>query len=206
MGSVVTIGISAVSGGGKTAVTKRLVEVLGEAVSLHFDDYDDTNIHPGDIQSWFAAGADYDAYRTPVFTGHLEALKAGKSITYPVGGAQLGPARYVVVDAPLGRAHSDSGRFIDLMVFIDTPLDVALARRLLRDIDPQSGWTADQAIQCVKEELTAYLVGARPIYEEFQERMRTTSDVIIDGTLGIDDVAEKIRVEIDACFPCPPVG
>ena len=205
MNSVVSIGISAVTGGGKTAVTKRLVEVLGDAVSLHFDDYDDTNVHPGDIQSWFAAGADYDAYRTPVFTGHLEALKAGKIITYPVGGAQLGPARYVVVDAPLGRAHSDSGRFIDLMVFIDTPLDVALARRLLRDIDPQSGWTADEAVRYAKEELTAYPVGARPIYEEFQERMQTTSDVIIEGTLSIGDIVEKIRVEIEARFPSPPV-
>ena len=77
MNSVVSIGISAVAGGGKTAVTKRLVEVLGDAVSLHFDDYDDTNVHPDDLQRWFAAGADYDAYRTPVFTGHLEALKAG---------------------------------------------------------------------------------------------------------------------------------
>ncbi len=205
MNSVVSIGISAVTGGGKTAVTKRLVEVLGEAVSLHFDDYDDTNVHPDDIQSWFAAGADYDAYRTPVFTGHLEVLKAGKSITYPVGGAQLGPARYVVVDAPLGRAHTDSGRFIDLMVFIDTPLDVALARRLRRDIDGQPGWSADEAVRYAKEELTAYLVGARPLYEEFQERMRTTSDVIIDGTLSIDDVAEKIRVEIEERFPRLPV-
>ena len=205
MNSVVSIGISAVAGGGKTAVTKRLDEVLGEAVSLHFDDYDDTNIHPGDIQSWFAAGADYDAYRTPVFTDHLEALKAGTSITYPVGGVKLGPARYVVVDAPLGRAHSDSGRFIDLMVFVDTPLDVALARRVLRDIDGQSAWSSDQVIQYVKEELSAYLVGARPIYEEFQERMRTTSDVIIDGTFGIDDIVEKIRVETNARFPSPPV-
>ena len=205
MNSVVSIGISAVAGGGKTAVTKRLVEVLGDAVSLHFDDYDYTNVHPDDIQSWFAAGADYDAYRTPVFTSHLEALKAGKSITYPVGGAKLGPARYVVVDAPLGRAHTDSGRFIDLMVFIDTPLDVALARRLLRDINGQSAWLSDQVIQYVKEELSAYLVGARPIYEEFQERMRTTSDVIIDSTLGVDDVGEKIRVETDARFPSPPV-
>ena len=205
MGSVVTIGISAVSGGGKTAITERLVEVLEDAVALHFDDYDDTNVHPDDLQLWFAAGADYDAYRTPIFTSHLETLKAGKSITYPVGSGQLGPARYVVVDAPLGRAHSDSGRFIDLMVFVDTPLDVALARRLLRDIDPPSGWSANEAVRYAKEELTAYPVGARPLYEEFQERMRTTSDVIIDGTLGVDDVAEKIRVEIEARFPSPPV-
>ena len=130
-------------------------------------------------------------------------LKAGKSITYPIGGAQLGPARYVVADAPLGRVHFDSGRLIDLMVFIDTPLDIALARRVLRDIDLPHGWSADEAVLHAKEELTAYLDGARPLYEEFQERMRTTSDVIVDGTLGVNDVVEKIYVETEARFPSP---
>ena len=58
MDSVVIIGISAVTGGGKTAVTLRLTEVLEDAVALHFDDYDDTNVHPDDLQRWFADGAD----------------------------------------------------------------------------------------------------------------------------------------------------
>ena len=38
MNTVVIIGISAVAGGGKTTVTKRLVEAMGDAVALHFDD------------------------------------------------------------------------------------------------------------------------------------------------------------------------
>ena len=205
MDSVVIIGISAVTGGGKTAVTLPLTEVLEDAVALHFDDYDDTNVHPDDLQRWFADGADYDAYETPLFTGHLQALKAGCSIRYPIGGAIVGPAKYVVADAPLGRAHSDSGRFIDLMVFIDTPLDVAMARRILRDIDRQAGRTTDEALQYVKDELSGYLAQARPLYEEFQERMRASSDVIVDGTLSIDDVVEKIRLEAEARFPSPLV-
>ena len=175
MDSAVIIGISAVTGGGKTAVTLRLTEVIGDAVAVHFDDYDDTNVHPNDIQGWFAAGADYDAYETPVFTGHLQALKAGSSVRYPIGGAILGPARYVVADAPLGRAHSDLGRFIDLMVFIDTPLDVALARRVLREIDREGDRTPNEAIEYVQGELSGYLAHSRPIYEELQERMRTST-------------------------------
>ena len=201
MNPVVIIGISAVTGGGKTAVALRLAEVLEDAVTLHFDDYDDTNVHPEDLQRWFADGADYDAYETPVFTRHLQALKAGSSIRHPIGGAILGPAKYVVADAPLGRAHSDSGRFIDLMVFIDTPLDVAMARRILRDIDRQAGRMTDEALQYVKDELSGYLDRARPLYEEFQERMRASSDLILDGTLGIDDIVEKIRLEAEARFP-----
>ena len=201
MDSVVIVGISAVTGGGKTAVTQHLVDVLEDAVALHFDDYDDTNVHPDDLECWFAAGADYDAYKTPVFTSHLEALKVGRSIHYPVGGAILGPASYVVADAPLGRAHTDSGRFIDLMVFIDTPLDVAMARRVLRDIDREGHRTTDEVLQHVKDDLSGYHARARPFYEEFQDRMRASSDVIIDGTLSIDDIVEKIRYEIEARFP-----
>ena len=195
------IGISAITGGGKTAVTLRLTEVLEDAVALHFDDYDDTNVHPDDLQRWFAAGADYDAYKTPAFTSHLEALKADESIRYPAGNTLLDPKRYIVADAPLGRAHTDSGRFIDLMVYIDTPLDVAMARRVLREIDREGHRTADGALEYAKGELSGYLAEARPLYEAFQERMRDTSEVIVDGTLSIDAIVAKIRNEIEARFP-----
>ena len=196
MKPVKIVGISAVGGGGKTAVSKRLTEVLGDSVRLHFDDYDDTNVHPKDLQRWFADGADYDAYQTPVFTRHLQTLKAGQSICHPIGGTAAGPASYVVADAPLGRAHSDSGRFIDLMVFIDTALDVAMARRTLRDIERAMNCTVDEALQHMKGELSGYEAQARPIYEHFQERIRAGSDLIVDGTLSIDLIVERIRSEM----------
>ena len=193
MNQVRIVGISSVSGGGKTAVTRRLVEVIGDAVALHFDDYDDTNLHPDDLRRWFADGADYNAYQTPVFSRHLQALMSGQSIRYPVEGIIVGPSRYVVADAPLGRAHSDSGQFIDLMIFIDTPLDIAMARRIIRDIEQEAPSTADDTLKLVKGELSGYEGGARPIYENFQERVRAGSDLIVDGTLSIDLIVERIR-------------
>ena len=195
MDQVRVVGISAVSGGGKTAAAIRLVEVLGDAVALHFDDYDDTNVHPDDLQRWFAGGADYGAYQTPVFSRHLQSLKTGRSVRYPVGGLSIGPARYVVADAPLGKAHVDSGCFIDFMVFIDTPLDVAMARRMLRDVGPADPSTADDTLRRVK---SGYEGWARPVHEHFQECMRATSDLIVDGTLSIDVIVEQIRSEIRA--------
>ena len=202
MNTVKVIGISAVGGGGKTTITRRLVEVLGDAVALHFDDYDDTNVHPDDLQHWLADGGDYDAFQTPLFTCHLHALRAGRSISSPVGGT-VGPARYVVADAPLGRAPSDSGRFIDLMVFVDTPLDVALARRTLRDLELASGPTAIEALAHAKLELAGYLARARPVYALFQERMRAGADLIVDGTFGVDLVVEAIRSEVELRWARP---
>ena len=196
MNQVRIVGISSVSGGGKTTVTRRLVEVIGDAVALHFDDYDDTNVHPDDLHRWFADGADYEAYQTPVFSRHLQALKAGLSIRYPVEGKYGGPSRYVVADAPLGRTHSESGKSIDLMVFIDTPLDIAMVRRILRDIKRRDPSMADDTLMRVKGELSGYEGGARPIYENFQERMRAVSDLIVDGALDIDLIVERIRSEM----------
>ena len=200
------VGITSVSGGGKTAVTRRLAEALGDAVAVHFDDYDDTNVHPANVQRWFLDGADYDAYKTPVFTRHLEALKAGDSIRYPVVGGIVGPARYVVADAPLGRAHAASGRLIDLLVFIDTPLDVAMARRIARDIDRAIGWPMERSLDHVKAQLAGYEARARPVYEHFQARMRADSDLVLDGTPDLDLIVERIRGEVEARWPSRPTG
>ncbi|MDE2867728.1 MAG: hypothetical protein OXR64_01270 [Chloroflexota bacterium] len=193
MSDVRVVGITAVGGGGKTAAARRLAEVLGDAVVIHFDDYEETNVYPADLHRWFADGADYDAYGTPLFARHLESLKAGRSISYPISGTIVGPARYVVADAPLGRAQSDSGWLIDLLVFIDTPLDIAMARRILRDIE-----LADDPLQHVIAELAGYEARARLIHEHFQERMRADADLIIDGTLGIDLIVEGMCSKVES--------
>jgi len=114
------IGISSVSGGGKTEVAKKLAELLQHALVLSFDDYDNTNIPPESFEAWFLEGGDYNAWQTPLLTRDLHALTSGNHIASPVDGSKISPAEYVVFDAPLGRAHCDTGRLIDFMVFIDT--------------------------------------------------------------------------------------
>ena len=70
-----------------------------------------------------------------------------------------------------------------------------LARRtvtsVLREIDREGDRTPDEALEYVKGELSGYLARARPLYEEFQGRMRASSDVIVDGTLSIDDMSSR---------------
>ena len=181
------IGISSISGGGKTATTKKLATLLSNSVTLYFDDYDDTNVHPENRQEWLQKGADYNAWKTPTLTKDLKTLKSGNPITSVLDGSIISPAQFIIFDAPLGRAHCDSGRFIDYMVFIDTPLDVAMARRLLRD---------DCPIESLKESLSSYLDGGRTIYLQFEQQIKEKSDLILDGSLPIDDLAEAIYASL----------
>ena len=188
----IVIGISAVTGGGKTALAARLVDILQDAVALFFDDYEESSVMPEDYQSWFDDGADYDAFVTPLFTEHIRLLRDGKAVTSPVNDSAIEPAKYIVVDAPLGRVHNDSGKYFDFMVFIDTPLDVAMARRLLREFALANSENATDTVANVKAETEAYLSGARRIYTSFVERVKPTCDLVLDGSLSLDELASAV--------------
>lgn len=181
------VGISSVSGGGKTTTAKELATLLRNAVTLCFDDYDGTNLHPENRQEWLQQGGDYNAWKTPTLTEDLKTLKSGRPIKSVFDGSKISPAQFIIFDAPLGRAHHDTGRFIDFMVFIDTPLDVAMARRLLRH---------ECSIESIKESLTSYLSAGRTIYLHFEHRVKEKSDLILDGCLPVDDLAEAIYARV----------
>jgi len=185
------IGISAVWGGGKTALTRRLAELLQDSVALYFDDYDESSVIPESFQSWFEDGADYEAFETPVFTDHIRSLKAGKAVVYP-GGLKIEPAKYIVVDAPMGRVHSDSGRYIDFMVFIETPLDIAMARRLSRELALESDRSPAETVAGIRTDADGYAARARPIYTAFVGRLKPTCDLILDGTKSLDELASAV--------------
>ncbi len=180
------IGISSVSGGGKTAVAMKLAELLQDAVILCFDNYDDTTVHPEDLHAWLTAGADYNVWKTPGLTRDLHSLITGNQITSPVDDSTIPAAKYIVFDAPLGRAHADTGRFIDFMVFIDTPLDIAMARRLLRDITSPSGQCAEDSVKSLKANLSSYLNGGRLLYLELENQIKSNCDIVLDGRLTVD--------------------
>ncbi len=186
------IGISSVSGGGKTAVAKKLAELLQDAVILCFDNNDDTTVHPEDLHAWLTAGADYNVWKTPGLTRDLQSLTTGNPITSPVDGSTITAAKYIVFDAPLGRAHVDTGRFIDFMVFIDTLLDIAMARRLLRDITSHTAQAAADSIKSLVANLSSYLSGGRLLYLELENQIKSNCDIVLDGRLTVDELAATI--------------
>ena len=178
----IVIGVSAVSGGGKTRLVNELVGVLGDAVTVYFDDFDDTTEHPPDMRAWLSEGGDYNAFRAPALAQRLQQL-TGES----VGESDTKQARYIVFDAPLGRAHAETGKYIDHMVYIDTPLDISLARRLLRD--GRDEWNDDH--------LRGYLGWARELFTHHVEHVSASADLILDGTLPPRDLAELTVAEFN---------
>lgn len=164
------ISIAAVSGGGKTTIVKQLNEKLYNSKALFFDNYDLEG--PGDIISWVDNGANYDKWDLTPFLKELEILLS----------EQLD---FIILDYPFAYKHSLISRFIDLTVFIDTPLDVALARRLTRDF-------RDSTSQHILFEIDNYVLLGRRGYLEMLKTIKPNSDMIVDGTLPVLEIAKTI--------------
>ncbi|MCH8291500.1 hypothetical protein IH992_10420 [Candidatus Poribacteria bacterium] len=198
------IAISAVPGGGKTTLVKKTAGLL-EATTLFFDDYASVSEYPKDIIQWMNDGADLNEWKTPVFAKDVAALKRGERIIHPVANDTIESNEFIVIEDPIGRGRNEMTELIDFMVLIDTPLDIALARRLLRNIEKYYRCKAEERlekatkeelieypIESVSKELNRYLSEYRAIYLAFQEQMSSYCDLILDGGLPSDELANQL--------------
>lgn len=171
------IGISGISGAGKSVITSTLSEKL-HATALYWDDYDEISEAPSDLIQWFEQGQDYKAWKYDALVSVLQNLKEGKKVVCPLKKKELLPTKFIIFDAPLGKKHASTGQFIDLQFHIDTPLDIALSRRLIRDFKEN-----EKSKKEIIEELEFYLEHSRKLF--FMTDVKAVADVSIDGALPL---------------------
>jgi uridine kinase len=182
------IGISGISGAGKTTIAQELAKAL-KATAVFWDDFDDISTSPKDYVAWFHSGQGNEAWDYPALATTLEKLKMGQQINHPALNHFLEPTKHIIFDAPMGRLHEQTGKYIDLWVHIDVPLDVALARRTIRDFkrDPRS-------VEEVLKELRYYLEHSRPMF--FSEEEKKGADLVVDGTMSIEEQVKRIKTQL----------
>jgi uridine kinase len=177
------ITINAVSGGGKTALAKLIHGSLPASALFCFDDFSDTNVIPENFYEWSQRGAD------PL---EVDCPGMGKAVEQAIQNETL---QYVVLDCPLGREHPRFSGRIDLAVFIDTPLDVAMARRILRDRTSSSTIAPEIRLKRLRAEMIHYLEKARyPYLEAYKQK--ATSDLILDGWRPLDELRDQVLIKI----------
>lgn len=177
------VSVNSVSGGGKTALCQALQCALPDAALFCFDDFDATNVYPDDFYQWHKRGADITEFDCP---GMATAVRAA---------IQQKENRYIVLDYPLGKDHPRFRGLIDLAVFVDTPLDVAMARRILRAYPADD--SSRQRLQQLREEMAHYLKQARyPYLDTYRDKER--SDLVLDGWRDLEVLKDEILLEIEA--------
>lgn len=187
------IAVSGPSGAGKSTAVRNLVTRLGDATALYFDDYEASSIYP-DMTQWLANGADPNQFQTPQLSADLRALCAGKPITLLHNGQVAQPARVIVLEEPFGRERAEIADLIDFVVCIDLPLEIALARKLLRML---GFFLAEQTPDAFAKQLQFflpwYIESGRELYRAMQQLVLQNCDVIADGMLLPDALADSIE-------------
>ena len=171
------IAVNAVSGGGKTTVTRELQKYLPNAGALYFDDrnYDsDSGIE--DTVEWVEAGADVNLFNLERLADDIDKLKQDN-------------LDFIIIDYPFGYRHNRIGPYINYSVFIDTPLDIAMARRILRD------YSEENAVE-IFGDMKNYLERGRNAYLFGLDSIRKSADFLTDGSLTIKEIVECISKKV----------
>ena len=176
------ISIAAPSGGGKTTVVGELKNRLANSAVLFWDDFGDEVDPSRDINDVH----DYNEWNTKPVAAVIERLLSE-------------PYDYIILDYPFGYMNDCVAKYIDLAVFINTPLDIALARRIIRDYTSRSTESdfglADVdavSLEAIDKELRDYLSRSRPTYARFTDAHKPASDLVVDGTKSPEEIAKII--------------
>lgn len=178
------VGISGISGSGKTTLTKLLADEL-DATAIFWDDFDDISKSPEDYVAWFESGSPggADAWDYPLLADTIRRLQFGETVISPATKEKLESKKWIVFDAPLGRDHKQTAHYIDFWIHLDTPLDIALGRRVLRDFNAQT------PTQEILENIRFYLEKSRPM---FTKKYKESADMIVDGSKATGIIAQEI--------------
>lgn len=193
------IGICGGSGSGKSELARALVAALptDQAVLVELDSYYHAAINfPASIKGNYDHPLSLDEAR---LVEDLQKLRAGQSINKPCYdftihnrarfSEKVIPKPFIIIDGILLFALQQVAQLVDLSVFVDTPADIRLARRLLRDVR-ERGRTLDDV-------LDQYLKTVRPMHEQYVEVVKTKTDILVSGM-------DKIEAEVAAVLAAIP--
>ena len=186
------IALAGTSGAGKSTLMETLVARLGNANALSLDDYESSSIYPP-VREWLAAGADPNHFQTPQFIADAMTLREGKSIVHPLTGEIIHPAPYLLLEEHFGRARDGMRDLIDFLVYLDIPLEVAHARKLLRknDFFPWED-NPEVFIGNLRDHLNWYLTFGRDFYLAVKTTAIKDCDLIVDGRLSTEQIADQV--------------
>ena len=177
------IGICGGTGSGKTTIARAIVEAVGaENVVLVEQDSYYRNLADMPLDERHQANFDHpDSIDSDMLVNHLIRLKQGLAVEMPLYDFVthtrsdqiiiIHPRPVVIIEGILIFAEPRVLDLLDVRVFVDTPDDIRLMRRLERDIN-ERGRTFERTLEQYRRTI-------RPMHFEFVEPSKRHADIII---------------------------
>ena len=167
---------------GATVAVLRVDDYYRDLAHLSFEDRDAINFdHP-------------DAIEFERLVDDLASLRSGEEVQMPVYdftqhtrsalSQSVPPADIILLEGVLAMSDSGTRNLVDYMIFVDTPLELCLARRIDRDA-AQRG-RSEASVRDFWE------TRAKPMFAQFVAPWRPQADLVIDGSQTIDDELSRV--------------
>ncbi|MCU0702812.1 MAG: uridine kinase, partial [Fimbriiglobus sp.] len=182
MNHPLVIGVAGGTGSGKTTVVERLLGGA-HADSISLLPHDAYYRSAGELPRTADGGHNWDhpdALDTPLFIEHVSRLRAGLPVSRPVydfithsrSAKQIDvpPRPVILLEGILLFAIAEVRDLIDLRVYVDTPADVRIVRRMRRDIT-ERGRSAESVAR-------QYEATVRPMHQRHVEPSRDFAHIL----------------------------
>ena len=177
------VAVIGASGSGKTRLVKTLVSSSARFTVLRVDDYYRELDHL-DFASRDRVNFDHpDAIEFERLAVDLTALRAGKAIAAPIydfsrhtrasATRTVNSADIIVLEGVLAMADLATRALVDYLVFVNSSLDICLARRVARDAT-ERGRSEASVIDFWESR-------AMPMFEQFVAPWREEADLVVSG-------------------------
>ena len=177
------VAVIGASGSGKTRLVKTLVSSSARFTVLRVDDYYRVLDHL-DFASRDRVNFDHpDAIEFERLAVDLTALRAGKAIAAPIydfsrhtrasATRTVNSADIIVLEGVLAMADLATRALVDYLVFVNSSLDICLARRIARDA-AERGRSEASVIDFWESR-------AMPMFEQFVAPWREEADLVVSG-------------------------
>ena len=194
--NITILGIAGGTGSGKTYAVKNLLNeypqnsVLPISMDSYYKDLSHINYEKRIEQNFDHP----DSIDINLLKKHLEQASKGDKINIPIydfiNHVRLGEtisisnAEIIIVEGIFALHFSQLRKLYTLKLFIDTPENIRLERRLVRDIRERG-----RTIKSIKDQYNSTVL---PMHIKYVEPSKVFSDLILDGRDNVNDITNKI--------------
>lgn len=195
--------IAGISGSGKTTLARELANQGASllCVDHYYRGYDDVPLEQRRRLNFDSP----DAIEHELLVGHAKGLAAGEPVRQPVYDhaafvrhpqtEPIAPRDVVVVEGMFALHWAELREIATLRVFVDTPLELCLRRRLERDTQVFH--------RSIEDALLRYHSHVRPNQERYVLPTKAHADLVVTGEEPIDELVAQVRRRLDEATVSP---
>lgn len=198
---MVIIGISGASASGKSLLANTIFDEV-DSVDINIISEDSYYRDRSDLSMAERTKINYDhpdSLEHDMLARHLTELRNGCEVEVPIydysahSRAQetrkVKPTKVLILEGILLFTDECMRNKMDIKIFVDTPLDICLSRRIKRDVFQRS--------RTIESVLSQYEKTVRPMYLQFIEPSKRYADIIVPrggaNRIAIDMIKAKLH-------------